>query len=146
MRRKQKAPTNQLDFFSNLPVIDAVSEAQTRNSKKDASGKIRARIQKSSVASAVQLSAVKSASSPAESSAPKRISASAAMEASKDEWWTSEMVCTFLKISRKTLWQRRRNLALDFPRATHLGGSRNFYRASAIKAWAESMVLQFAAE
>jgi predicted DNA-binding transcriptional regulator AlpA len=59
----------------------------------------------------------------------------------KDEWWTTRMVCAFLKISRKTLWERRRNAALDFPRPVNLGGSRNVYRASAVRAWAETMAI-----
>lgn len=58
-----------------------------------------------------------------------------------DEWWTTRMVCAFLKISRKTLWERRRNSALDFPRPVNLGGSRNVYRASNVRAWADAMAL-----
>ncbi len=58
-----------------------------------------------------------------------------------DEWWTTRMVCAFLKISRKTLWERRRNAMLDFPRPVNLGGSRNVYRASAVRAWAETMAI-----
>jgi predicted DNA-binding transcriptional regulator AlpA len=58
-----------------------------------------------------------------------------------DEWWTTRMVCAFLKISRKTLWERRRNEALVFPRPVNLGGSRNVYRASAVRAWADALAL-----
>lgn len=58
-----------------------------------------------------------------------------------DEWWTTRMVCGFLKISRKTLWERRRNATLDFPRPVNLGGSRNVYRASNVRAWADAMAL-----
>jgi predicted DNA-binding transcriptional regulator AlpA len=56
-----------------------------------------------------------------------------------DEWWNSRMVCAFLKISRKTLWERRRMTNLNFPRPAQLGGARNLYRASAIREWAERM-------
>jgi predicted DNA-binding transcriptional regulator AlpA len=56
-----------------------------------------------------------------------------------DEWWTTRMTCAFLKISRKTLWERRRDPDLDFPQPVQLGGTRNVYRASAVKAWAEGM-------
>jgi predicted DNA-binding transcriptional regulator AlpA len=56
---------------------------------------------------------------------------------STDEWWTTRMVCMFLKISRKTLWERRRDKALSFPAPLHLGSARNLYRASAVRAWAE---------
>lgn len=56
-----------------------------------------------------------------------------------DEWWTTRMTCAFLKISRKTLWERRRDPVLNFPQPVHLGGTRNLYRASAIRNWAESI-------
>ena len=56
-----------------------------------------------------------------------------------DEWWTTRMTCAFLKISRKTLWERRRDLSLGFPQPVHLGGTRNLYRASDLRAWAERM-------
>jgi predicted DNA-binding transcriptional regulator AlpA len=49
------------------------------------------------------------------------------------------MTCAFLKISRKTLWERRRDPLLCFPQPVHLGGTRNLYRASAIREWAERM-------
>lgn len=58
---------------------------------------------------------------------------------SLDEWWTTRIVCAFLKISRKTLWERRRNKDLGFPSPLHLGSARNLYRASAVRAWAERM-------
>lgn len=44
-----------------------------------------------------------------------------------------------LKISRKTLWERRKDKSLGFPRPVQLGGARNLYRASAIRNWAEAM-------
>jgi len=57
----------------------------------------------------------------------------------RDEWWNSQMVCDFLKISRKTLWERRRAKDLNFPKPNLLGGVRNLYRAAAIREWAERM-------
>jgi len=56
-----------------------------------------------------------------------------------DEWWTTRMTCAFLKISRKTLWERRRDPSLDFPQPVQLGGTRNVYRALAIRQWADRM-------
>lgn len=56
-----------------------------------------------------------------------------------DEWWTTRMTCAFLKISRKTLWERRRDPDLNFPQPVQLGGTRNVYRASAVRAWAENL-------
>lgn len=56
-----------------------------------------------------------------------------------DEWWTTRMTCAFLKISRKTLWERRRDQSLNFPEPVQLGGSRNLYRASAIRSWADKI-------
>lgn len=52
------------------------------------------------------------------------------------------MTCAFLKISRKTLWERRRDRLLNFPQPVQLGGTRNVYRASAVREWAESMALK----
>lgn len=59
-----------------------------------------------------------------------------------DEWWTTRMTCAFLKISRKTLWERRRDPVLNFPQPVHLGGTRNLYRASAIRGWAENLAVE----
>ncbi|MFN7056475.1 helix-turn-helix transcriptional regulator [Hyphomonas sp.] len=59
--------------------------------------------------------------------------------AGPDEWWTTRMTCAFLKISRKTLWERRRDPSLDFPQPVQLGGTRNLYRARAVRGWAEGM-------
>lgn len=59
--------------------------------------------------------------------------------APREEWWTTKMVCAFLKISRKTLWERRRAKDLNFPQPKLMGGARNLYRASAIREWAETM-------
>jgi predicted DNA-binding transcriptional regulator AlpA len=56
-----------------------------------------------------------------------------------DEWWTTRMTCAFLKISRKTLWERRRDASLNFPQPVHLGGTRNLYRASSIRDWADAI-------
>lgn len=56
-----------------------------------------------------------------------------------DEWWTTRMTCAFLKISRKTLWERRKDESLRFPQPVQLGGARNLYRASAIRRWADAM-------
>ena len=49
------------------------------------------------------------------------------------------MTCAFLKISRKTLWERRKDERLGFPQPVQLGGARNLYRASAIRSWADAM-------
>jgi predicted DNA-binding transcriptional regulator AlpA len=57
----------------------------------------------------------------------------------REEWWTTQMVCAFLKISRKTLWERRRTRDLHFPQPAQLGGARNLYRAAAVRDWAERM-------
>jgi predicted DNA-binding transcriptional regulator AlpA len=57
----------------------------------------------------------------------------------REEWWTTQMVCAFLKISRKTLWERRRTRDLRFPQPVQLGGARNLYRAASVRDWAEKM-------
>ncbi len=46
------------------------------------------------------------------------------------------MVCAFLKIGRKALWERRRNANLAMPRAYRMAGKRNLYRSEEIREWA----------
>lgn len=75
----------------------------------------------------------------APSARPKPISAINPLPTAADEWWTTRMTCAFLKISRKTLWERRKDESLGFPQPVQLGGARNLYRASAIRNWAEAM-------
>lgn len=70
---------------------------------------------------------------------PKPAPAANPLPPAADEWWTTRMTCAFLKISRKTLWERRKDQSLGFPQPVQLGGARNLYRASAIRSWAEDM-------
>jgi predicted DNA-binding transcriptional regulator AlpA len=73
---------------------------------------------------------------------PKPVTVSNPLPPAADEWWTTRMTCAFLKISRKTLWERRKDKSLGFPQPVQLGGARNLYRASAIRSWAEAMAEQ----
>jgi predicted DNA-binding transcriptional regulator AlpA len=57
-----------------------------------------------------------------------------------DEWWTTAMVCAYLKLGRKAIWERTRNLKIGFPKPTHFGSSRHRWRAGEVKAWAEGRV------
>lgn len=70
---------------------------------------------------------------------PKSTPATNPLPPAADEWWTTRMTCAFLKISRKTLWERRKDQSLGFPHPVQLGGARNLYRASAVRNWAESI-------
>ncbi len=36
-----------------------------------------------------------------------------------DEWWTTAMVCAYLKLGRKAIWERTRNPKIGFPKPTH---------------------------
>lgn len=74
-----------------------------------------------------------------DTAAPRQKPHDVQTQAVRDEWWNSQMVCAFLKISRKTLWERRRAKDLNFPKPVLLGGVRNLYRSAAIKEWAERM-------
>lgn len=76
---------------------------------------------------------------PAPSARPKPVPAPDPLPPAADEWWTTRMTCAFLKISRKTLWERRKDESLRFPQPVQLGGARNLYRASAIRSWAEAI-------
>ena len=53
-----------------------------------------------------------------------------------DEWWTTAMVCAYLKLGRKAIWERTRNPAIGFPQPTHFGSARHRWRAGEVKAWA----------
>ena len=76
---------------------------------------------------------------PAEPPRPKPALVANPLPPAADEWWTTRMTCAFLKISRKTLWERRKDQSLGFPPPVQLGGARNLYRASAIRSWADAM-------
>jgi predicted DNA-binding transcriptional regulator AlpA len=54
-----------------------------------------------------------------------------------DEWWTTAMVCAYLKLGRKAIWERTRNTKIGFPKPTHFGSCRHRWRAGEVKAWAE---------
>ena len=53
-----------------------------------------------------------------------------------DEWWTTAMVCAYLKLGRKAIWERTRNPKIGFPRPTHFGSCRHRWRAGEVRAWA----------
>ncbi|WP_395777586.1 helix-turn-helix transcriptional regulator [Aquidulcibacter sp.] len=54
-----------------------------------------------------------------------------------DEWWTTAMVCAYLKLGRKAIWERTRNPKIGFPKPTHFGSCRHRWRAGEVRAWAE---------
>ena len=72
---------------------------------------------------------------------PKPVPATSPLPPAADEWWTTRMTCAYLKISRKTLWERRKDESLGFPQPVQLGGTRNLYRASAVRNWADNMAV-----
>ena len=53
-----------------------------------------------------------------------------------DEWWTTAMVCVYLKLGRKAIWERTRHPTIGFPQPTHFGSCRHRWRAGEVKAWA----------
>jgi predicted DNA-binding transcriptional regulator AlpA len=53
-----------------------------------------------------------------------------------DEWWTTAMVCAYLKLGRKAIWERTRNPKVGFPKPTHFGSCRHRWRAGEVRAWA----------
>jgi predicted DNA-binding transcriptional regulator AlpA len=54
-----------------------------------------------------------------------------------DEWWTTAMVCAYLKLGRKAIWERIRNPRISFPQPRHFGSARHRWRAGEVKAWAD---------
>jgi predicted DNA-binding transcriptional regulator AlpA len=57
-----------------------------------------------------------------------------------DEWWTTAMVCAYLKLGRKAIWERTRNPKIGFPKPTHFGSCRHRWRAGEVRAWAEGSI------
>ena len=52
-----------------------------------------------------------------------------------DEWWTTAMVCSYLKLKRRALWDIRRNPEKAFPVAVKPGGKVNLFRAEDVRVW-----------
>lgn len=52
-----------------------------------------------------------------------------------DEWWTTAMVCSYLKLKRRALWDIRRDAAKAFPPAIKPGGKVNLFRAEDVQLW-----------
>lgn len=52
-----------------------------------------------------------------------------------DEWWTTAMVCSYLKLKRRALWDIRRDPAKAFPAAVKPGGKVNLFRADDVRLW-----------
>jgi predicted DNA-binding transcriptional regulator AlpA len=55
-----------------------------------------------------------------------------------DEWWTLAMVCAYLKLGRKAVWERKRDPKLGFPQPVTLGSSRPRWRGQDVRAWASA--------
>jgi hypothetical protein len=52
-----------------------------------------------------------------------------------DEWWTTAMVCSYLKLKRRALWDIRRDPDKAFPAAVKPGGKVNLFRAEDVRLW-----------
>ncbi len=52
-----------------------------------------------------------------------------------DEWWTTEIVCAHLKLSKRALWDLRAHPTKAFPVAIKPGGKINLFRAADVRAW-----------
>jgi predicted DNA-binding transcriptional regulator AlpA len=66
----------------------------------------------------------------------RMIALEAAMTSAIDEeWWTTEMVCAHLKLSKRALWDLRAHPTKAFPVAIKPGGKINLFRAAEVRAW-----------
>lgn len=145
--RQRRAPTvlpGQLDLFGGLEPAP-VAEPPSATAPHKPAPKIEAKRNPPRHAPS-KARLAESASTPLAAPAPPAVLPVKSVQpgtkpaaAPTDEWWTTRIVCAFLKISRKTLWERRRDKGLGFPSPLHLGSARNLYRASAVRAWAERM-------
>jgi len=52
-----------------------------------------------------------------------------------DEWWTTAMVCSYVKLKRRALWDIRRDPEKAFPVAVKPGGKVNLFRAEDVRVW-----------
>jgi predicted DNA-binding transcriptional regulator AlpA len=55
-----------------------------------------------------------------------------------DEWWTTAMVCGYLKLGRKAIWERQRDPECNFPKTVHFGSMRQRWRSEEVRAWARA--------
>ena len=55
-----------------------------------------------------------------------------------DEWWTTAMVCAYLKLGKRALWDIRRDPSKGFPMALKPGGKVNLFRALDVRIWLEN--------
>ncbi len=55
-----------------------------------------------------------------------------------DEWWTTAMVCAYLKLGKRALWDIRCDPTKGFPKALKPGGKVNLYRALDVRDWLEN--------
>jgi predicted DNA-binding transcriptional regulator AlpA len=52
-----------------------------------------------------------------------------------DDWWTLSMVCAYLQVSRKTIWNRQRDRYVQFPQPVCMGSSRPRWRSAEVREW-----------
>jgi hypothetical protein len=55
-----------------------------------------------------------------------------------DEWWTLAMVCAYLKLGRRALWDIRRDETKQFPVPIKPGGKICLFCAEEVRGWALS--------
>ena len=53
-----------------------------------------------------------------------------------DEWWTTAMVCAYLKLGRKAIWERQRDPRYQFPKPFHFGSMRQRWKSADVIEWA----------
>jgi hypothetical protein len=56
-----------------------------------------------------------------------------------DAWWTTELVCAHLKLSKRALWDLRAHPTKAFSVAIKPGGTINLFRAAEVRAWMAEM-------
>jgi predicted DNA-binding transcriptional regulator AlpA len=54
-----------------------------------------------------------------------------------DDWWTTAMVCAYLKLGRKAIWERQRDPRYQFPKPHHFGSMRQRWKSEDVRAWAQ---------
>lgn len=151
MAKRKTDPTaaNQLDMFVSLAPTDPAPDLRQLGNQAPASDKAPANdsdltplVQAEHAPEFVPLAAETPPAGSGPSFPPRQPKPAAVLKSSAgwvdDEWWTLAMVCAYLKLGRKAVWERKRDTKLGFPQPVCLGSSRPRWRGGEVKAWAGS--------
>ena len=147
-RKPDPPPANQLDMFGTLAPEQATSVVMPAVQEAEDEQPAPANDCQTVVAAAAEPDESQSPSQaadgpiPAEPARPPKPTRPAMVVTTTgwvdDEWWTLAMVCAYLKLGRKAVWERKRDPKLGFPQPVCLGSSRPRWRGHDVRSWADA--------